>query len=127
MIVLAGNSEGKAGMAGTKAMAGVITAILVTLTMIPAVAYASVDAPIGATQATVGGAIVGTAVLIVTDMITTTISVLSSREVGAPIGVIRTTVSGRMEVVGTAAYLIITTLFHFDMSLTIDLREISTH
>jgi hypothetical protein len=65
MIVLAGNSEGKAGMAGTKAMAGVITAILVTLTMIPAVAYASVDAPIGATQATVGGAIVGTAVLIV--------------------------------------------------------------
>ena len=60
-------------------------------------------------------------------MITTTISVLSLREVGAPIGVIRTTVSGRMDVVGTAAYLIITTLFHFDMSLTIDLREISTH
>jgi hypothetical protein len=32
-----------------------------------------------------------------------------------------------MDVVGTAAYLIITTLFHFDMSLMMDLRDVGTH
>jgi len=69
MIVLAGNSEGKAGMAGTKAMAGVITAILVTLTMIPAVAYASINVPIGGTRTTAGGAGVRTVVLIVVSFV----------------------------------------------------------
>lgn len=48
MIVLAVNSEDKADMAGTKAMAGVRTAILVTLTMISAVALEGDHVSIGA-------------------------------------------------------------------------------
>jgi hypothetical protein len=127
IIVLAVNSKGKAGMAGIEAMAGVRTAILISVMMIPAVAYASINVPIGGTRTTAGGAIVRTVVLIVSHLITTTIPALSLTKISVPIGVIRITVSGRMDVVGTAAYLIITTLFHFDMSLMIDPRDVGTH
>ena len=69
IIVLAGNSKRKVGMAGFEAMAFVCSAMLITLTMTPAVAYASINVPTGGTRTTAGGAIVRTVVLIVVSFV----------------------------------------------------------